>query len=73
MATETTVTVSVIRYTDGTRLGSVPLPAAEWESYVDCTHPDYQWPEGISEAGDVLTELQLAELGCDARTVIWLE
>jgi hypothetical protein len=73
MATEATVTVDVIRHVDGRRIGSIELPRSEWETYADCTHPAYQWPEGLAEAGTVLSSRQCEALGLDRRTVIWLE
>jgi hypothetical protein len=67
------VTVSVVSYRDGDQLGTVEMDAAEWERYADCTHPAYQWPEGVARAGDVLSDDQLEALGIDGGTGGWLE
>jgi hypothetical protein len=67
------VTVDVRRLSDGEKVGTTTMPAAEWERYAAGTHPGYQWPEGAALAGDVLTDEQVDEMGLDAGTVIWLE
>ena len=73
MASETRVTADVMRYADGGKVGTVEMDAAEWERYAECEHPAYQWPEGIAEAGDVLTCDQIEEMGLTTTTAIWLE
>lgn len=67
------VTVDVRRHVDGECVGSIELSAAEWEQYAVYEHPAYQWPEGLAEAGAVLTPDQVEEMGLTGRTVIWLE
>lgn len=73
MTTQTTKTVTVVRYSDGQSLGEITMDAAEWATYEDCTHPDYQWPEGIAQAGQVLSDDQMDALGIDPATVIGLD
>jgi hypothetical protein len=67
-----TMTIRVKRYSDGETVGTVEMAVDEWESYADCTHEAYQWPEGLALAGDVLTEEQREEMGLDDNTTIWL-
>jgi hypothetical protein len=68
-----TTKVAVMRYRDGEHVGDVEMERAEWELYAASGHPDYQWPEGIARAGDVLQGRELAALGLDEDTTIYLE
>jgi hypothetical protein len=67
-----TVNVNVMRYTNGECVGAIWMNAASWERYAGREHPDYQWPEGIARAGDVLAAKVIEELGLEQDTVIFL-
>jgi hypothetical protein len=67
------ITIRVKRYSDGEIVGTVEMAVDEWERYADCTHPAYQWPEGLALAGDVLTEEEKQETGLNENETIWLE
>lgn len=73
MTARMTVTVDVMRYADGVKVGTVEMDAAEWEQYAACEHPAYQWPEGIARVGDVLTCEEIEKMGIGADTTVWLD
>jgi hypothetical protein len=68
-----TMTIRVKRYSDGQTVGTVEMDVEEWGQYADCTHPAYQWPEGLALTGDVLTDEQRQEMGLREDETIWLE
>jgi hypothetical protein len=67
------ITIRVKRYSDGQTVGTVEMDVEEWDTYADCTHEAYQWPEGLALAGDVLTEEERQETGLNENETIWLE
>jgi len=73
MTAQATKTVRVMGYATGDRIGKVEIEASEWAEYEACEHGSYQWPDGVAEAGDVLTGDQIDEMGITSRTVIFLD
>jgi hypothetical protein len=82
-ATRNTVTVTIKHYSGGgldpsgdnyrESLGKIEMDTVDWQQYADCTHPDYQWPQGIALAKDVLDPEDLGRLGIDGDMTIWLD
>ena len=73
MTAQATKIVRVINAASGDRIGKVEIEASEWAEYEACEHGSYQWPDGVAEAGDVLTGDQIDEMGITSRTVIFLD
>jgi len=60
---------AVMDYRTGRCLGLVCLTRRRWDQY----RKRAQWPQGILEAGVILSERELDALALDARRVVWLE
>ena len=54
-------------------LGTITIDLSDWAQYEAGAHPDFQWPEGIARAGDVIEDEILGRLGIDPDTTIWLD
>lgn len=57
---------SINRYSDGQCVGQATVGMAAYEAMA-------QQPEGLAEAGDVLSDEDMDRLGLDASTAIWCE
>ncbi|MDE2105351.1 MAG: hypothetical protein KGL39_49450 [Patescibacteria group bacterium] len=73
MMDATRARIDVRSYATGDYIGTIEMNAAEWERYAVGEHPDYQWPEGIAEAGKVLSSADITRLSIGDDIVIWLE
>lgn len=73
MTTPSVIQVRVMSYGTASTIGRIEIAGDDWELYAGGRHPAYQWPEGIAQASDVLTDAELAEYGIDPETTVWLE
>src|SRR5262245_38567357 len=69
---QTMVSVMVMDYTTGGRIGEVEIDEADRDDDAGCRNPAYQWPEGIARATDALSAQQVEAPGIDPRTTIYL-
>lgn len=68
-----TVPVKLVRHVDGKVLGAISVSVGHMRRYRAGTHPDYQWPEGVARAGDVISDAVLDRLDVHPDTVIYLD
>ena len=66
-------TMTVRRYHDGGYCGNVKRDKVFSVLHDASQHPDFQWPEGVAQAGDVLSENELLSCALNADDVIFLE
>jgi hypothetical protein len=71
-ATKGLVIFDIMEYDTAINLGQAEMPRDQWELYAAGSHPDYQWPQGIARAGDVLSRDQLDAIDLDPDTTIYL-
>jgi hypothetical protein len=60
---------NINNYRTGKETGKLELSADQLATY----KAKAQWPQGVIEAGDILTPSQLAELGVSSEEVIWVD
>ncbi len=64
---------TVRRYNNGNYCGEVQRDKVFAVLHDARKHPDFQWPEGVARAGNVLSEDELEACGVDAEDTIFLE